>query len=376
MPEYVNSARATFGKFTAERAGNILTITVRAFFSFPNTDQSRFGMPNLEWAGAERDEFRTAILERIPAFWNEKWKFRRGLEVVSPVFVIEPVEDGQQHIDFVCNKGTGPSGIKAAEIPPKLNLFEFDNDSVGSRSASSLSADRAILAPSLSILSSAVAKNSNVSVTRGDPWTVTASSAAELNNLAQVLVNIQSHDGNRYKDPSPVLYIEATSGARDKADKMTRAVLDHLRRQGVTTYPIFVSAVKTRPKAKWPWTPHKPTGTVTVRHQETGDYIDKRLWQNPYTVAIHEFGHCMGLPDEYMTSYGGGLGTALHEDWRRLCGEAHVPANLAADNNFCKSIMSYGCITSACHYVYAWDALRQITGGEAWEIVRGTETDT
>jgi hypothetical protein len=79
---------------------------------------------------------------------------------------------------------------------------------------------------------------------------------------------------------------------------MVAAVNNFLTVQGVNNYPIVQSPIKTSKKFKniFTHTP-KPTGTVTIR-ADNNDTTVRTNWLYWYKVAVHEFGHCLGLPDE------------------------------------------------------------------------------
>jgi len=100
-------------------------------------------------------------------------------------------------------------------------------------------------------------------------------------------------------------------------------------------------------------------------------------------VAVHEFGHCLGLPDEYITYPADWTIAGAHDSWRALCttatdeNGASLLAKMPAFPVKHLSIMSMGTTSVACHYVTIWDALAKATATYVspadWRIVRGSE---
>ena len=93
-------------------------------------------------------------------------------------------------------------------------------------------------------------------------------------------------------------------------------------------------------------------------------------------VSAHEFGHLLGLPDEYL-NYGihmGGNATmvASQPKWDALCGQ-HNPAVATRPWNdaYNGSIMSVGTTLHAAHAITLWDCLQKASGDD-WTIVAPT----
>jgi hypothetical protein len=365
--EYEGQGFPGVGKFTADVQGNRILITVKLKFEALDAqttmydEQTNSFVPlNLVWSGSEATEWKAEYKRIVEEFWSGKWKFQKGNEIITPDFRVEWVGAGE-HLLVKCQKSVGGSGLfPIGDV--HLKHFEDDNVGVGLRAAANVQATDTIITTQYEKIQRVLQPAANISVTRGTPWSVAAESLDALNTLCRFITNIHPNE------PMPRLYIEGKSGVTGKADSMVDAVYDHMQRQGVRAYPITKSP--TKGGARWFTKSKKQTASVKIRFQENAEYKAADTWKNPYVISLHEFGHCLGLPDEYCHDYGGEIGSRLHDEWKRLCVAAGVVANPCGNRN--RSIMSYGWETSGCHYVTVWDALCKITGSDEWRIVKGS----
>lgn len=79
---------------------------------------------------------------------------------------------------------------------------------------------------------------------------------------------------------------------------------------------------------------------------------------NRYSVAEHEFGHLLGMPDEYSNATGGPLGTAQANYQTLLTSAGLSQTSFGTDTS---SQMSNGVDVLPSHYVTMWEALGQMT---------------
>jgi hypothetical protein len=213
-------------------------------------------------------------------------------------------------------------------------------------------------------------------------WTVDPADRLKLTQFAHGLVAL---GGLATQIP---ITIHASSGAKGKAAALIAEVKAELARNGVNTdlYAFETDAVKTGAKWKKPGTPHKDHAFVTVDMREDL-MVGLTNWRYEYRVGDHEFGHCLGLPDEYKIYDPSSIIGPAHQSWVTLCGASGVRPNpypaSEAQNLFNRSLMSAGWVTSACHYVTVWDAVRRMTAGPPysipaadWVIERGTEASS
>ena len=84
-----------------------------------------------------------------------------------------------------------------------------------------------------------------------------------------------------------------------------------------------------------------------------------------YTAAIHEFGHCIGLPDEYRL-YPGMSVEGAHAAYDLLCRNNDLTHPRYPEKH--DSIMSTGMRLYPAHYVTVLDCLQQITGDTSWRV--------
>ena len=87
-----------------------------------------------------------------------------------------------------------------------------------------------------------------------------------------------------------------------------------------------------------------------------------------YRAAIHEFGHCIGLPDEYRL-YPEMSVEGAHEAWATLCRTARIDTRPYPAKH--DSIMSCGSKIYRCHYITILDCLKTISGDDGWMIEHG-----
>jgi hypothetical protein len=139
---------------------------------------------------------------------------------------------------------------------------------------------------------------------------------------------------------------------------------------------------------------------ISVKESPTPDLAHSNLYRYPST-AVHEFGHMIGLKDEYRClsqqaknamvqcnfinpseadavqtrAYAGATDTTPEAqpemaEFVRYCHQAGVTVPLFGQHT--TSIMSSGNVFLPCHFVTLWAALVHVSGHADWEIVPHT----
>jgi hypothetical protein len=361
-----------------------LTIQVKMLWKWINHDAT-----SRDWDVGSQNEFKRQFAQNVKTAWNQKWQFRctkTGFDsyVAEPFFIVETGTDSNHHFKSEVRNCGGQSLLNAKT--GDLLLHATDNDEYdninppnllnpaslfGMSRGGVLHSEREKVAEILAPVSTV-----NLDRTTAGGWTVSRGSQAALTTFARNLVRV----GNLM--PKYPLTISASSGAAGKADAMVAAVLAFLRSKGAdpARYPINTDATKTKAKLKLPFSGHKQTASVNILLADEVDVGVAGNWQYRYKVSSHEFGHCLGLPDEYTTYPPGGVAGNVHTEWKALCARASVAPNPYPVFN--SSIMSCGWVTFPCHFVTVWDALVKLTnrhpyniGAADWIIERGSQVD-
>ena len=186
-------------------------------------------------------------------------------------------------------------------------------------------------------------------------WSINAAALANLNAFCTAVAATPAWLGQ------PHLIIHATSGSQDKLTSMISIVESYVRARGVTG-AIGRDPTKTRRNFRVPFTAHATAANVRIEIADTQAMV--RNWQSLYCVAAHEFGHCIGLPDEYL-DYGGFANLAIQQSqprWNQLC--SALQADVAPRDwhgQFNESMMSIGDRLYPAHAVTLWRALDDMT---------------
>jgi hypothetical protein len=183
----------------------------------------------------------------------------------------------------------------------------------------------------------------------GNAWSVDPACRPALDAFCAALVNTPN-----WLVPPPLL-IHSSSGLQSKADALADAVKNYILGRGVTA-KISTDPVKTKKRFKAPWTPSATTAVVRVEVEGVSEMY--KNWKSDYVVSAHEFGHLIGLPDEYL-DYSGMTNEAIRKSqplWDNACKLANVATrNWHGQGN--DSIMSLGRRLYPAHAVTILEAL-------------------
>jgi len=187
----------------------------------------------------------------------------------------------------------------------------------------------------------------------GNTWDVDLAARPGLDAFCAAVVNTPN-----WLVPPPLL-IHSASGLQEKAGALAAAVLNYIRGRGVTA-KIGTDAVTTSKRFKAPWTPSATTAVVRVEVEGVSEMY--KQWKSDYVVSSHEFGHLIGLPDEYLDYSGMSNATIRGSQplWDAACTTARVPLrNWHAQAN--DSMMSLGTRLYPAHASTIWYALDSLT---------------
>ena len=175
--------------------------------------------------------------------------------------------------------------------------------------------------------------------------------------------------------PQAAVSITVSSAKSEKANEILSFVRTYMCSRGVNRVSLDEQAVITSRKWHLPFAAPKATKDVEIRIlplQEMIKRTDKSRAFGAYTVTAHEFGHLLGLPDEYL-DYSGMNNQqirASQPNWDAMCAR-HTPPVPTRDwrGAFNQSIMSVGVVVYKCHAVTIWQALCTASGSNRWTIV-------
>jgi hypothetical protein len=205
----------------------------------------------------------------------------------------------------------------------------------------------------------------------GGTWTVAPGSQGALDALCQSLA------GTPPWLPQPAVRISASSGVQQKIDTITVNVQQYMLTRGVDNVSIDRNPILTRKRFRAPLIAHAASKTVTIEVLPVPEMVKRtRAGQAiaDNVVSAHEFGHLLGLPDEYL-NYGihmAGSATMVGSQpaWNALCGQHNPAVPVRAWNDaYNDSMMSVGTTIYPAHAITIWDCLRRASN-QAWTIVQ------
>jgi hypothetical protein len=203
----------------------------------------------------------------------------------------------------------------------------------------------------------------------GGAWSVAPADQANLNALCAELAATPPWL------PQPAVRISASSGVQTKVTSITQGVRNYMMARGVDNVSIDPNPILTAKKLRNPFRAAHTTKTVTIEVLPVPEMVRRCRGGQAVAdnvVSAHEFGHLLGLPDEYL-DYGvhmGGSATMVNSQpaWDTLCGQ-HAPAIPARNwhDAYNDSMMSVGTTIYKAHAITLWDCLRTASG-QAWTI--------
>jgi outer membrane protein OmpA-like peptidoglycan-associated protein len=371
-----NIPSTTFGMFDATwwAAAAIMPITVKIKFKFVAADTAPGFWARLRrtaagedlsrfyWSDTEKADFKREYIERVIHRWSARftlsstkpcWGFL-ALPLIAPA---EVDDDDDAHYIATVHKSPGPaiehgkSGVSDPDLahperPSRATLYQSAvREEVSYSSQAVATSERQRIETALGAAAASpvlFAKDSDV---------LTPAATGALGVFADAL---------RAKNPSEPLiplHLDGFASAEgdaahnvDLANRRVVAVRDFLARRGVPQ-PVGVLG-------------HGPVGApndpANRRVDITADHTFETTYaSNRFSVGEHEFGHMLGLPDEYQNNTTGVLGTqqALYTGLVTAAGVAG-PAVWGVRT---ASQMADGVDVLPRHYVTVWEALARMT---------------
>jgi hypothetical protein len=364
--------QSPFGSFDVTLAPNQNKVKINAKLFWEFAD---------EYTDREISAYKLAAERNILRVWNGVRGFtatrgsNAGLRVV-PALTIEEVDSkDKSHFSFAVRKGHGGAGLIPSES--KVLLYEYDawtkQELINSTNQviKQVGQSAATNANSLAIgatrrMERAIDRLNvrQVNLTRTSKttqaWEVSTASKGALGLFVQALAAWPTGL------PRPAVQISTTSGAVGKAAAQAAAVNQYIQSLNPPLAQTFrIDAVKTKAKAKFnPFAAHATTGAARLSSEDELALLQSDRMSNEYCVVAHEFGHCLGLPDEYADT-----SPAADVKWRELLVSAGVNvADRREDGSMADTpaIMHSGVVVHKRHMVTIWQALTSIGG--VWAI--------
>ena len=373
LERYIPST--TFGMFDADYFPlvGLMPVTVKMKFNFVSADNAPGlfdvvrrtlageDLSRFFWSDSEKADFKRDYIGRVSARWSAQhvlrsskpcWDFR-AIPLVTPV---EVDDDAAAHYVTTVHKSPGPGiDYKSAtsdpdpahpERPATADLYQSDvREEPNFNSGSVATTERQRLETALAAAAASpvlFANDSDVIEPAARPALTAFASAARQKNPSDPLIPLKV-DGFASREGE-------TTRNQGLSDRRAAALRSFLAGLGVPQ-PIGVlghGAVGSAGDAG------NRRADISVDHAFETTYAANR-----YSVGEHEFGHMLGLPDEYQNNTTGTLGAqqTLYSGLVTAAGVAG-PAVWGVDT---ASQMSNGIDVLPRHYVTLWEALGRMT---------------
>ncbi|MEO7731878.1 MAG: OmpA family protein, partial [Kofleriaceae bacterium] len=374
-----NIPSSGFGMFDARYipAASLMTVTVKVFFKFEDStsapgfldrvrrtlggeDLSRF-----YWSDAEKATFRAGFVARCMVDWSAKhtmestkpcWDFK-AVPLVMPQILDD--EAGAHYVMTVHKRAvpgtsfdsaTGDPDLAHPEKPATGDLDEKDNQIDGDyNSAGVATSERERIEAALAAAAATPVRFGK------DSDVIDAGPRAALTTFASALVRKQPSD--------PLIPIQLLGFASAEGQAAHNNDLSTRRAEAVRG--VLTGAGAPQPIAA---TGMGPTGAPDEAANRKVDIAVDHVFEttyagNAFAGSPHEFGHMLGMPDEYLDNTVG----AHKDDWGKqqtdymsLVTAAGVPGPTKFGQDT-SAIMSTGRDVLPRHYVTFWEALGRMT---------------
>jgi outer membrane protein OmpA-like peptidoglycan-associated protein len=381
-----NSPSTTLGRFDADYFPfiGLMPVTVKIRFKFVSADNTPGfweliarhsageDIRRFFWTDTEKADFKSEFISRVVARWSARFTMRStkpcwsftALPLIGPA---EVDTNAAAHYVLTIHKSPGP-GIDYKSAIKLPNTARPDRPTAGDLWSSDVQEEpdfnsRSVAANERQRIESALtAAAASPVLFDKDKDVIKPGPRAALGAFADAL---------KAKNPSdPPIPLNLESFASSEGDVTHNTGL--AERRGNAVRDILVTLGVPQPIAV---TNRGPVGTPDDAANRKVDIAVDRTFEttyasNRYSVAEHEFGHLLGLPDEYQNNTTGRLGTA-QTNYMALVTGAGVqgPAVWGVHTS---SVMSAGVDVLPRHYVTLWEALGRMTAPDIaqneWEI--------
>ena len=329
LSRYIPST--TFGMFDADYypLAGLMLATVKIHFNFVSADNtpsagallglllSGQDIGRFFWSDSEKDAFKSDYISRVAARWSAQhsmvstkpcWRFR-ALPFVTPT---EVDTDAAAHYVATVHKSAGPGidyksgtndpNVARPDLPATADLYQSDvreEPNFNSRSVATSERQR-IEAALTASGASPVLFDKNSDVIRPGARTALTAFATSL----------------KQKNPSdPLIPLTLDAFASGEGDPTRNLELSD--RRAVAVRGLLAGLGVPQPMGVLG---HGPVGAPDDASNRKVDIAVDHAFEttyaaNRYSVGEHEFGHMLGLPDEYQNNTTGLLGTSRRSTW-------------------------------------------------------------
>ena len=205
----------------------------------------------------------------------------------------------------------------------------------------------------------------------GGAWSVAAADQPALNALCTEIAATPPWL------PQPPVRISSSSGVQTKIDTITINVRNYMIGRGLNNVSVDRNPILTKKRVRNPFRNPNTTKAVTIEVLPVTEMVRRCLAGQAVAdnvVSAHEFGHLLGLPDEYLNysrhMAGSAVMVASQPAWDALCGQHAPPVPVRSWNDaYNDSMMSVGTTIYRAHAITIWDCLRTASG-QGWTITR------
>jgi outer membrane protein OmpA-like peptidoglycan-associated protein len=331
------------GKFDVEYkpADKVAYMTVKVKFDFADDQPVPGENQAAKDARTQRHQtYRRTFVNTIIGGWGKKFQFQNVREPASiwgrlnPTTVQVDVKEvtANQHFTIqvkAANQGAASVGGGVAKLGKDLTPKEAFNPSTGANEVAMLQA----IAPNIMF--------------DQDQSAIPQAGKNSLNFLASYLKQINN----------PKMKLTLAGFANDKAQAAANTPLARQRAEAVKTF-LTTAGLTNHTLESGGTGQAGPTAPAGRKVTMTASLHDPN-WKNVQDVTMHEFGHMIGLDDEYAA--GRGLEPTHYNLAKKAFGEDYAKKTVLTNLGDRASIMEGGNDVRIQHYVTFWEALVETT---------------